>query len=117
MGNWRTVGVRVTEEQLAVLNQKLAQLGYSTLGELVGNLAEGVITNKQVVEELANTVADRIVNKMLTVQAPATDAARAMKSVRSPGFEPGLPAWRADVLDQTGRRPHKGPSPSESFNR
>ncbi len=26
--------------------------------------------------------------------------------VRSPGFGPGLPAWRADVLDQTGRRPH-----------
>ena len=53
MGNWRTVGVRVTEEQLALLNQKLSQLGYSTLGQLVGGLAEGVITNKQVVEELA----------------------------------------------------------------
>jgi hypothetical protein len=41
--------------------------------------------------------------------------------VRSPGFEPGLPAWRADVLDQiflserTGRRPHEFPSPPESF--
>ncbi len=26
--------------------------------------------------------------------------------VRWPGFEPGLPAWQADVLDQTRRPPH-----------
>jgi hypothetical protein len=46
VGNWRTVGVRLSEEQLALLNQKLSQLGYSTLGQLVGGLTEGVITNK-----------------------------------------------------------------------
>ncbi len=26
-------------------------------------------------------------------------------NMRSPGFEPELPAWEADVLDQAGRRP------------
>ncbi len=116
------MGVRVTEEQLAVLNQKLAQLGYSTLGELVGGLAEGVITNKDVVGELANTLADRIVTKMLTVQPVLTDVPRAMKSVRSLGFGPRLPAWRADVLlaRPLGARPDwtttaRVPSHAESF--
>ncbi len=91
-------------------------------------MAEGVITNKQVVEELANSVADRVVNKILTVQPVLSDATPAMKTVRSPGFEPGLPAWRADVLDQTlrapgcedpetrsGRRPHRPASATMSF--
>ena len=115
------MGARLNEEQVALLNQKLAQLGYSTLGELVGGLAEGVITNKQVVEELANTLSDRIVNKMLTVQPVPSDAAPVMRSVRSTGFEPVLPAWRADVLDQTvlsertGRRPHNPASVIMSF--
>jgi hypothetical protein len=25
------------------------------------------------------------------------------KGMRRPGFEPGLPDWQSDVLDQTGR--------------
>ena len=36
MSNWRTVGVRLKEEQLATLNQRLKQLGYSSLNEFVG---------------------------------------------------------------------------------
>jgi len=45
-------------------------------------------------------------------EAPGGDVIAGNHHVRSPGFEPGLPAWRADVLDQTflsersGRRPH-----------
>ena len=91
---------------MAILNLQLQKLGYATLGEFVGGLAEGVITNKQLVEELASTLADSVVNKMLTVQPVLRQQPQGMKSMRSPGFEPGLPAWRADVLDQTGRRPH-----------
>ena len=45
-----------------------------------------MIANKQVVEELANTLADRIVNKMSTSQPMLTDATRALKTVRSPGL-------------------------------
>ena len=66
VGNWRTVGVRLREEQVAQLNQQLQKLGYATLGELVGGLADGVITNKQLVEDLADVLSDRIVNKLLT---------------------------------------------------
>ena len=66
MGNWRTVGVRLKDEQVAVLNQRLGQLGYSTLSELVGGPADGVITNNQLVEDLADVLSERIVNKLLT---------------------------------------------------
>lgn len=27
--------------------------------------------------------------------------------MRRPGFEPGLPDWQSDVLDQTGRPSHR----------
>ena len=27
--------------------------------------------------------------------------------MRRPGFEPGLPDWQSDVLDQTGRPSHE----------
>lgn len=69
MGNWRTVGVRLKDEQVAVLNQRLGQLGYSTLSGLVGGLADGVITNKQLVEDLVDVLSDKIVNKLLTSQS------------------------------------------------
>lgn len=36
MSDWRTVGVRMKEEDVAQLNQCLKQLGYSSLNELVG---------------------------------------------------------------------------------
>ena len=29
-----------------------------------------------------------------------------MSKMRRPGFEPGLPDWQSDVLDQTGRPSH-----------
>jgi hypothetical protein len=61
-----------------------------------------------VVEELANTLAERVVNKMLTEQPVLRELPQALKSVRSPGFEPGLPAWRADVLDQILHTPEDG---------
>ena len=113
--------MKMTDEQLATLNQRLQQLGFETMGDYARALTEGVVGSRQLVEELATTIADKIVVKMTTNAAPTTDAAHAMKSVRSLGFEPRLVAWRATVLDQavpserTGRRPHEGPSPAESF--
>lgn len=109
--------MRMTDDQIAILNQRLQQLGFETMGDYARALTEGIVGNEQLVEALA----DRIVVKMTTNAAPAADAAHALKSVRSTGFEPVLPAWRADVLDQTvlskrtGRRPHEVPSFAESF--
>ncbi len=65
MSDWRTVGVRLKEEDVAQLNQRLKQLGYGSLNEFVGGITKGVVTNKQIVDELAEAVADRIVNKLL----------------------------------------------------
>jgi hypothetical protein len=69
MSDWRTVGVRLKEADVAQLNQRLKQLGYGSLNEFVGGITAGVVTNKQVVEELAEAIADRIVNKLLTQPA------------------------------------------------
>ena len=91
------MGERPKEEQVAMLNQQLQKLGYATLGELVGGLADGVITNKQLVEELADALSDRIVNRLLTTSPEQRLQPQAMKSARSPGFEPGLQAWRVDL--------------------
>jgi hypothetical protein len=109
----------MTEEQIAALNLPLQQLGFATLGDYARAFTEGVVGNEQLVEALA----DRIAVKMTTNAAPATDATtQALKSVRSPGFEPGLQAWRAcvllaclETLDQAGRRPHDRASEPVSF--
>ncbi len=68
MSNWRTVSVRLKEEQVAMLNQRLKHLGYGSLNELVGGLTVGVVTNRQVVEELADVLAAKIVNNLTTLQ-------------------------------------------------
>jgi hypothetical protein len=104
--------MKLTDDQLATLNLRLQQLGFESMGDYARALTEGVVGNKQLVGTLAEDIADRIVVKMTTSATRATDAAPAMKTVRSPGFEPGLQAWRACVLlalltlDQAGRRPH-----------
>ena len=104
--------MRMTNDQIAALNLRLQQLGFATMGDYARALTEGVVGNKQLVEDLADVLTDRIVVKMTTNGARLRQQPPAMKSMRSPGFEPGLPAWRADVLDQnflserSGRRPH-----------
>ena len=67
--------MRMTDDQIASLNQRLQQLGFATMGDYARALTEGVVGNEQLVEALA----DRVVNKMLTVQPLPSDAAHAMK--------------------------------------
>ena len=100
MSNWRTVGVRLKDEQVAVLNQRLGQLGYSTLGEFVGGLADSVITNKQLVEDLADVLSERIVNKLLTSPPAQRESPLAVESVKSHGWDsiPRPPAYKAGAL-------------------
>ena len=89
--------MKMTEEQLASLNLRLQQLGFETMGDYARALTEGVVGSRQLVEELATTIADRIVVKMTTNAAPATDAAHAMKSVRSPVRRPNCVQIRAGL--------------------
>ena len=67
MGNWKSVTVRLKEEDVASLNQRLAQAGYNTLGEMARAFTQGILTNNQLVEPLADAIADRIVVKMSTL--------------------------------------------------
>lgn len=73
----------MTDEQIAALNLRLQQLGFVTMGDYARALTEGVVGNRQLVEDLAETLASKLVVKMTTNAAQVTDAARAMKSVRS----------------------------------
>ena len=95
MKEWRTVSIKLKDNQIAALNLRLKQLGFETMGDYARALTEGVVGNKQLVEDLAEVLADRIVVKMTTNQALPREQPSTMKSVRSPGFEPGLPALLA----------------------
>ena len=70
IGEWRTIGVRLKNEEISTLNLRLKQLGYDTLGEFAQALTKGIVSNRQLVEELAEVVADRVVNKLLTNTEP-----------------------------------------------
>ncbi len=85
------------------------------MGDYARALTDGVVGNEQLVGTLAETIADRVVVKMTTNLTQQRSEPQAMKSMRSPGFEPGLQAWRAYVLDQTGRRPHDFETSSVAF--
>jgi len=65
MTQWKTVGVRLSETELATLNQRLVQSGFKSLGELVRAYTIGLIDNGHLVDPLADKIADRIVNKLL----------------------------------------------------
>ena len=78
--------MKMTEEQLATLNLRLQQLGFATLGDYARALTEGVVGSRRLAEELAETLASKLVVKMTTNATPATGAARAMRIVRSPGL-------------------------------
>lgn len=41
---WRTIGVRIKNSELPVINRQLDRLNYSTLGDLVKDLVNGKIT-------------------------------------------------------------------------
>ncbi|HET8858227.1 MAG TPA: hypothetical protein VFM28_11930 [Nitrososphaeraceae archaeon] len=41
---WRTIGVRIRNSELSLLNRQLDRLNYTTLGDLVKDLVAGKIT-------------------------------------------------------------------------
>jgi len=103
MQTWKTVGVRLSEADLTALNQRLAQSGFRSLGELVRAYAMGIVDNGHLVDPLAEKVADNIVNKLLTSKlATKPDLASHETSIRcgrrdlNPGYKLGglVSYWR-----------------------
>ena len=95
MQNWKSVTVRLKEEDIALLNQRLKQSGFSSLGGFVRAFTQGIITNDRLVEPLAEKVADRIVVKMstsrpmiTTIPAHETDKACGRRDL-NPGYKLG----------------------------
>ncbi len=95
--------MKMTEEQLATLNLRLQLLGLETMGGYIRVLTEGVEGNEHLVDTLAYALANRIVVKMTTSPDPSTDASQSMKSLLSPGFEPGFLFQRLSNTTKTAR--------------
>ena len=56
------------EDQIAALNLRLKQLGFETMGDYARALTEGVVGNRQLVDDLAEAIAEKMVVKMTTTQ-------------------------------------------------
>ncbi len=61
MSDWRTVSMKLKEEQVAALNLRLKQLGFDTMGDYARALTEGVVGNQQLVDDLAEAIASKMV--------------------------------------------------------
>ena len=64
MADWKTVGVRLREEEVGSLNIRLKQFGYETLGDFVRAVALGQIDpSKLANSDFADQLAVKIVNQ------------------------------------------------------
>jgi hypothetical protein len=54
------------DDQVAALNLRLKQLGFETMGDYARALTEGVVGNRQLVDDLAEAIAEKMVVKMTT---------------------------------------------------
>ncbi len=68
MSYWRTVSIEMKDDQIAALNLRLKQLGFETMGDYARALTEGVVGNRQLVDDLAEAIAEKMVVKMTTTQ-------------------------------------------------
>ena len=66
MSDWRTVSIKMKDDQIAALNLRLKQLGFETMGDYARALTEGVVGNRQLVDDLAEAIAEKMVVKMTT---------------------------------------------------
>jgi hypothetical protein len=66
MSDWRTVSIKVKDDQIAALYLRLKQLGFETMGDYARALTEGVVGNRQLVDDLAEAIAEKMVVKMTT---------------------------------------------------
>jgi hypothetical protein len=54
------------DDQIAALNLRLKQLGFETMGDYARALTDGVMGNRQLVDDLAEAIAEKMVAKMTT---------------------------------------------------
>ena len=102
----RSVTVRLKEGDIASLNQRLKALGYETLGDLVRALNSGIITNAQVLSDLADLVAERIAVKLTTKDLVTASMDSASHSKCGIGLVARIPASQAGGPGFESRIPH-----------
>jgi len=60
----RVIGVKLSEDQIALLNTKLAGLGYSTMSDFTHAWIEGRITSKQLISDIADSLIEKVQLKL-----------------------------------------------------
>ena len=95
---WKTVGIRLKETELAILNQRLKQSGFGSLGELVKAYTQDRISNEQLVEPLAERIAERIVNILLTTQIVPRQGSTARERCKACGRRDLNPGYKLGGL-------------------
>ena len=111
MTAFKKIGITLKEDELAALNLRLKSLGYGSLADLARAVANGVITNRVLIDELAQSLVDKIASKLLAIveqRPPVADYGRssnlalvaepslklASVMVGSEGFEPSITSAR-----------------------
>jgi hypothetical protein len=61
MSDWRTVSIKLNDDRIAALNLRLKQLGFESMGDYARALTEGVVGNRQLVDDLAEAIAEKMV--------------------------------------------------------
>ena len=61
----RTIGIKLNEEQIAALNLKLKQSGYTSIADMVrAYLSSSFSTNEESLERLSDLVSQKVVQKL-----------------------------------------------------
>lgn len=65
--NFKSLTVKMKADDIAVLNQRLKQCGFETLGDLARAFANGMVTSKELVQPLADQIAVKLLSNNVTV--------------------------------------------------
>ena len=86
----RTIGIKLNEEQIASLNLKLKQSGYTSIADMVRAYLSGSFsTNEESLERLSDLVSEKVVQKLtLSTLAKAQPEDSLMKKEPRAGFDP-----------------------------
>jgi hypothetical protein len=64
MKRFQTIGVSLKSEELSLLNQRLKQSGFNSLGDMVKAFCRGAITNRDLIAPFIEEISTQITNKL-----------------------------------------------------
>jgi hypothetical protein len=61
---FRSITTSMKDDEVAMLNARLAKDGFASVGDLLRSYASGILTNNSLVQPLADELANRITSKL-----------------------------------------------------